>query len=233
MWQGCLHVFLFVDPTKGGFFFLWVEPAKGAVVSLVGLAIGAFRSSGSKPGVKARSVKAAEAGGDKPGIDVGAKAAVEAAESAGAAEAKGLVHIALCEVLKPFGASLARAGEILAPFGELPTSRDRVRYAAQNVSVREVLAGLRKLLPRLREVLPRLAGLLPSLAEVLPRLVKFRGGSVIANSTHGEVLSLGSNLRRRCGDASKSLAAFCLSGETSSVRPVTRNGGLRIFAMRL
>jgi hypothetical protein len=92
-------------------------------------------------------------------------------------------------VLKPFGASLTRVGEILAPFGEFPTSRDRVHHAAQNVSVREVLTGLRELLPRLCEVLPRLAGLLPSLAEVLSRLVKLRGGSVIANSTHGEVLS--------------------------------------------
>ncbi len=198
MWQGCLHVSLFVEPTKGGFFILWIEPAKGAVVSLVGLASGAFCGSGSKSGIKARSVKAAEAGGDKPGIDVGAKAAVEAAESAGATkateateatEANGLIHIALCEVLKPFGASLARVGEILAPFGELPTSRNRVRYAAQNVAVREVLAGLRKLLPRFGEVLPCLEGFLPGLTKILPRLVKFRGGAVIANSTHGEVLS--------------------------------------------
>jgi len=80
---------------------------------------------------------------------------------------------------------LTRVGEILAPFGHVPTSRDRVHHAAQNVSVHEVLPGLRELLPCLGKVLPRLAGLLPSLAKVLPRLVKFSGGSVISNSTHG------------------------------------------------
>src|SRR5262249_27752111 len=52
-------------------------------------------------------------------------------------------------------------------------------------------AGLRELFPRLCEVLPCLAGLLPRLAEVLPRLIKFRRGSVIANSTHGDVRSFG------------------------------------------
>jgi hypothetical protein len=86
-------------------------------------AAGSPTKAGGKSGVEARSVKTAtEADGVNTRIDVGAKAAVVAAEGAGATKAKCLIFIALCEVLISFGAILTRVGEILTPFGDFPTA---------------------------------------------------------------------------------------------------------------